>query len=279
MKIIKFLTAVFILALFFGCKEKESFNTPDKIKVSVTIAPFADIVKNIGEDNVDVNTIIPSSQDPHTFEPSPRQMQKLIQAEFYFMVGAGFNFEETWLKNFNLSDTTKKIDCSEDITRIGDNPHYWLSPKNVEVIADNIFEALVKYYPQHYDDFESNKNQFLSELDSLDKKIKKQYAEKNNKAFFVNHPAWTYYADHYKLKQLSIEKEGKPAGASDLTKIIKTGKKLNINTIFVEPQKNPDEARLIADELDAKIVKIEPLPKDYLDNLKTTSEKILRSLK
>jgi zinc transport system substrate-binding protein len=278
MKFYKVIVSLFLITLLSACNQKRHADNPQNIKVSATIAPISDIAKKVGKDKVDVQTVIPSTQDPHNFEPSPQKMKELSQAEFYFMVGAGFNFEETWLKNFSFSDTTKKVDCSEDVKILGDNPHYWLSPKNAEIIAENIFQALVKYYPQHFDNFEKNKNQFLSALDSLDNDLNKHFENTPKKDFIVNHPAWTYFAEHYELNQISIEKEGKPAGAAELAELIEFGKKKNINTIFIEPQKNPSEAKLLADEINAEIVAIEPLPNNYLQNLKITAEKILTSL-
>ena len=44
-----------------------------------------------------VTVMVPPSADPHTYEPLPKQMQELSQAQIYLMVGSSLEFEMVWM--------------------------------------------------------------------------------------------------------------------------------------------------------------------------------------
>jgi zinc transport system substrate-binding protein len=61
--------------------------------------------------------------------------------------------------------------------------------------------------------------------------------------------------------------------------VIELSLKNNISSIFVEPQYNPKSAEVIAREMNAHIIIIDPLAGNYLDNMRAASREIAESLK
>jgi zinc transport system substrate-binding protein len=102
------ITALLILLLVACTGNNENPAEDDKIKVVTTIAPYSDFIRNIGGEYVDVTTIVPPGTNAHSFEPSPQMLVKVADADIYFQVGAGFNFEE----EFAFEGLTI-IDCTE----------------------------------------------------------------------------------------------------------------------------------------------------------------------
>jgi zinc transport system substrate-binding protein len=74
-----------------------------------------------------------------------------------------------------------------------------------------------------------------------------------------------------------MENEKEP-GPKYLGEVIEIARKNNITTLFVEPQYNPKAAEAIAQEMNARIVTIDPLAGNYLDNMINASREIALSL-
>ena len=61
----------------------------DKLNVVASYSILADVVQNIAGDHVEVTTLIPVGADPHTFQPSPRELTALADADLIFVNGGG----------------------------------------------------------------------------------------------------------------------------------------------------------------------------------------------
>ena len=93
----------------------------------------------------------------------------------------------------------------------------------------------------------------------------------------VFHPAFGHFADAYGLVQIAIEIEGREPSSKQLEKVIKQSAKLNINTIFVEPQFDRKNAEVVADSINAKVISLDPLRKNVLENLELIANAIEKS--
>ncbi len=62
----------------------------EPIEVFAGIPPAAYLVERIGGDRVHVEVLIQPGQDPHTFEPAPKQIQALGKAKVIFKTGMPF---------------------------------------------------------------------------------------------------------------------------------------------------------------------------------------------
>ena len=151
----------------------------------------------------------------------------------------------------------------------GENdPHTWVSPENVKIMAKNIYDALVKTDPENASYYKSNYKRFLNEIETTDNKIKNILSKlPRNSKFMVFHPSWGYFAKEYNLVQLAIEVEGKEPKPRVLEKIIKKAREENIKAIFTQQEFSDKSAKAIASELDIKVLKETPLAKDWSNNL------------
>jgi zinc transport system substrate-binding protein len=62
----------------------------EPIEVFAGIPPVGYLVERIGGNRVHVDVLIQSGQDPHTFEPMPKQIQALGKAKMFFKAGMPF---------------------------------------------------------------------------------------------------------------------------------------------------------------------------------------------
>ncbi|MCK9279759.1 MAG: zinc ABC transporter substrate-binding protein [Melioribacteraceae bacterium] len=262
-----------------GCKKEEKIQTANsKLKVSVTILPYADFVNRIGGKFVEVNTLVPPGASPESYEPEPLKLIELGKSDAYLLTSSILGFENSLTnkiksenKNFAL------IDLSKGIKIIDNNPHVWLGIKEVRIISENICDYLVSKMPEEKEYFLTNKSKFITQLDSADNFIKNIVEQMENKAMLVYHPAWGYFANDYGLEEIAIEKDGNNPKASDIAKLIDKARVLKIKTVFMEKQFDSSPAKTIADEIGAKIEFIDPVPTDFIKNLYDIAEKLKRS--
>jgi len=257
-------------------------------KVFVSIIPQAYFVEEIGGGHIEVEVLVPPGHNHETFEPTPRQLVALSQAKVYFTIG--MPFEAALIKklganmpSLQIISTYKGIQLREmtEHHSHGDNesqveayrdPHIWLDPQLVKIQSENIFKALVALDAEHKKDYEKNLQFFAAELDSLNSKIKRILMSVQGASFLVFHPAYGYFAARYDLKQIAIEQEGKEPTAHSLAEIIELSKQLGIRAIFVDAQAGNPSIQKIAEAINAEVVVLDPLAKDYMNNMIKTAE-------
>lgn len=159
------------------------------------------------------------------------------------------------------------------------DPHIWLDPILVKTQATTITQELVKKYPNNRSLYEKNLEKFTKRLDALDSYFKTLLKEKKGKKFLVYHPSWGYFADRYGLVQESIEMEGKEPKPKDLQKIINEAKEDGISVIFVQPQFSQKSAKVVASQIDGKVIPIDQLAVDWENEIKKSVKTLSLYLK
>ncbi|MCD6216862.1 zinc ABC transporter substrate-binding protein [bacterium] len=281
---------IILLLVSVSCSSKQSNshkyvsnNDTQKPCVFVSILPMKYFVERIAGECFDVQVLVGPGQSPATYEPTPRQMAKLNDAVVYFRIGVPF--ENVWLNriananpDMQVVDTRKDIELRE-ISRHGHDkdsgahegnkdPHIWLSPSLVKYQARTICDALIEIAPAQRDEFDDGLTGFIEDLDNLSLEIKNTLSELKSRKFMVFHPSWGYFADEFNLEQIPIEIEGKEPGAKELSDIIDYAKKQNIKVIFTQAQFSQKSAKAIASQFNGKVIAIDPLDEDYINNLR-----------
>ncbi|MDO7788619.1 metal ABC transporter substrate-binding protein [Desulforamulus aquiferis] len=101
------LAALFLLAVTIAGCGTSAEDKDDRIRVMTSIYPLYDLTKNIGGDNVLISNIVPSGSEPHSWEPSPKDMADMTKADVLILSGTGM---EPWadkvLANIDQSKVT-----------------------------------------------------------------------------------------------------------------------------------------------------------------------------
>ncbi len=87
----KTLCLIFFFIFLGAADSQDSSRNDDRIKIVTAIAPLEYLVKGIGGDRIIVQTILPSTQAPETFDPQPSDITMLLKSDLY--IAAGFPFE------------------------------------------------------------------------------------------------------------------------------------------------------------------------------------------
>jgi zinc transport system substrate-binding protein len=158
------------------------------------------------------------------------------------------------------------------------DPHIWMSPRNVQIMVQNIANGLIQIDPDNRAYYEQNRDTYLQKLDQLDRDIHEGLSEVKNRVFMVYHPAFGYFASNYDLIMLPIEDEGKEPTPAGLKHLIEQAKEHDIRVVFAEPQFNPQSAKVIADAIDGRVVLIDPLARDYIENISTLLGELIQAM-
>ena len=259
--------------------------TPGTIGVAVTILPQAEFVDSVGGEKVEVTVMVPPGADVHVYEPTPGQMLAVSRASMYVKVGSGMEFEMVWMNKLEAAnremlvvDSSRGIRMFEAGESGGGDPHIWLSPLNAMTMVRNICDGLIEVDPENRVYYERNRDAYLGELDILSKAISNELGRVGKKQFIVLHPAWSYLARDYGLEQIPIEVEGKEPSGKDIVRVTELAREHDIDVVFAEPQFNPQSADVIADEIGGRVVFIDPLARDYIDNMRTVLNQLVEGM-
>ena len=245
-----------------------------KIVALASFYPLYEFTKEVGKDKVDVSLLVPPGIEPHDWEPSIQDLQRIQQADIIIINGIGFenwfkdieklNSELTIIDSSNGINIIKEIDIDEHEdsnydSSLGD-PHIWLNPSLAKIQVKNIAGGLIELDPDNSPYYHDNSENYIKKLDVLDSKIRNELSN-CSKDFVAFHNAFTYFAKEYGLNQHTIvsnEPHGEPTSKT-LEKIINLSKEMKIQVIFTEEGVDKRTSEVIAKELGGKALTLSPL--------------------
>jgi zinc transport system substrate-binding protein len=238
-----------------------------RVRVVATIFPIADVVQQIGEEDVEVVTLLPAGANPHSFEPSPTQIRALAQARVFVAVGAGL---DGWAAKLLAagSEALITVTLADGMPLLGGteghgaDPHVWLDPVLVRDYAvEKIAGALQQAAPERQADFQRRADQFRSRLTQLDAEIRTTLAPLPHKQYIAFHSAWRYFGKRYGLDELAVIEPfpGKEPSAQEIAAIVQKARAAGVRFLFIEPQFSPRIGEQIAREFGGTAVLVDPM--------------------
>ncbi|MFO8089143.1 MAG: zinc ABC transporter substrate-binding protein [Desulfatiglandaceae bacterium] len=257
-----------------------------EVRAFVSVAPQAYFVERVGGRFIEVEELVAPGRSPTTYEPTPKQIARLAEADVYFRIGVPF--EHGFIDKLGginpelkIVDTRKNVPLRFFNASAGGeapDPHIWLDPKRVKIQAATICEALCGILDERCSDFRRNLDLFQQDLDEIDREISEILGPLRGRSFYVFHPAFGYFGDSYGLNQVAVEMEGKEPGPRQLSNLIEQAEKDGVYTMFVQPQFARGQAETFARAIGANVVPLDPLARDYLANLKLMAEALREAL-
>jgi len=291
MKLKIFTIIAFFLAYTIILQSCRNEDFGDKKTITVSIIPQKFFVEKIAGDKFEINVMIPPGASPATYDPTPGQMAALAGSDIYFKIGH-IEFEKTWINKIvrdypqlEVVDTSKGIEFIEDSTHGHHHhhgwiePHIWMSPENIVIIAKSIFETLSGFDAENADFYEKNYNNFVGQVRALQVEIANKLTNLKSKSFIIYHPALTYFARDFGLDQIAVEIDGKDPSPMQMKKLIDKAREENIKVIFVQKQFDKTKAEIISKEINGTIVQIDPLDYRWDQQLLEITNKLAEHLK
>jgi zinc transport system substrate-binding protein len=245
-------------------------SSPHIVQVAASFFPLYDFAKHVGGDKVNVTAMVPIGIEPHDWEPTGQQVAKFQSADLFVYNGAGI---DNWA---NKIETKLKVNASEGIPLItndqgGHDPHTWLDPVMAKRQVELIRNGLVKADPQNADYYIQNAQSYISQLESLDAKIKSELSTCTKADFIAFHKAFSYFSERYGLHQHSVSGED-PEGEIEpqtLRDLVNFAKQYGIHVIYSEDLIDPRNVQVLADEIpNGKVLVLSPIEGIHEDEQK-----------
>lgn len=265
------------------------------LSVFTAVLPMRTLVQQVGGEHVRAESLVRTGFNPHTYEPTPQQIRALSGAALYLY--SGLPFERAWLPRLRAANPQMQILDALDDDEVdhadahehaghnhahghghGVDPHTWTDPLLAIQMATRIRDALIHIAPQHQAAFNRNHAALVTRLKQLHSEIQAMLEPLQQRRFLVFHPAWGHFAERYGLTQVAIEHEGKQPGARTLAGLIEQARREHIRVILVQPQFDTRLARQVARAIDGRIVTVDPLSADYMENLRRVAQELKQAL-
>ena len=246
------------------------FSEKRQLKVLASFYPLYEFTKIVGGERIDVSIIIPPGIEPHEWEPTIKDLQKMQSADMIVINGVDFEPWITKLVSVNhdilILDTSNGIPLLEKDKHVFNNkiqndPHIWLDPVLAKKQIQNIANGLIKIDPQNADYYQENANAYTTKLILLDNKIRNDLSVCLKKDFLAFHDAFSYFAKEYDLNQntiIGINPSEEPTAVT-LQQIVQKAQNLDLHIIFTEEAVNPRVSEVIADEIGGKVLTLSPI--------------------
>ncbi len=275
-------TAVLILsaAVFMSCSGKNDAKLQDdKLNIAVSSYVPYTFAKSVLGESVNLTMLIPPGVEAHAFEPSPKTIKDVKQAQIFFYTS---NHLEPWALKIDKNG----IMLAQNLPQVlPSDPHVWMSFDNAKIMAKNLADYVMQKYPNLEGEIKPRYNTFAVEMESLKFLYSKIMPTcKNRTIYHIGHLAFGYIARDYNLKfaaLFSADMDQEPS-AKEIAELVKSIKDNKVKYIFSEEQLNPALARTISKETGAKILMlntIEGISKREFHEGKTYQDLMLENLK
>ena len=240
------------------------------LKVATSLTDLASVAQYVGGKHVTVQSLCRGYEDPH-FVPAKPSLMKAIQHADVF-VSTGLELDGGWLplvlpgsRNPRIQPGTQGfVDASQgvevlekpvgtvsraegDIHPLG-NPHYYLDPKALEVVADHLAGVFSRLDPANGEDYRANAKQFDARMETSLEKWQEQMEPYKGAAVVPYHKNFIYFLERFGLREFgNVEpKPGIPPTPRHIAELAEAMKKAGVKVVVYQPYYQADAAREVA---------------------------------
>jgi zinc transport system substrate-binding protein len=292
-----------------GTNTNQEFTSNDNSKLQAVSSfnPLHEFSQIVGGEKIDVTLLVPVGVEPHDWEPTIKDVQRMQKSDLIVINGIGF---ESWVDDLIENDyqgiivnTSNGIELNsseeeheeegheeeqheeegqeDEHGHLEGDPHIWLNPLHAKIQVQNIANAFANSDSTNSEFYLANAEKYNKKLDSLDSKIRTELSGCKHD-FIAFHDAFSYFADEYDLNQHTIIATTNSHGevtAKTLENVISTARELNIKVIFSEETVNTKTSQIIANEIGGKVLVLSPLEIVSEDNYISKMTQNLENLK
>ncbi|HEY2955147.1 MAG TPA: metal ABC transporter substrate-binding protein [Candidatus Eisenbacteria bacterium] len=261
---------LFRLTLALGLGATAAAPALADLKVATSLTDLASVAQYVGGKHVSAQSLCRGYEDPH-FVPAKPSLMKAIQHADVF-VSTGLELDGGWLplvlpgsRNPKIQPGAKGfVDASNgvqvlekpagtvsraegDIHPLG-NPHYYLDPKALEVVADHLAEVFSQLDPANGADYAANAKAFDEKMEAALEKWGKQMEPYKGASIVPYHRNFIYFADRFGLKLFgTVEpKPGIPPSPHYIAQFAEAMKKSGVKVVVYQPYYNADASNQVA---------------------------------
>lgn len=235
-----------LVVLFFsGCKNASEEN--GKLRVVTTTNIIANLVTEIGGDNISLESLMGAGVDPHLYKASEGDVSKLYNADIIFY--SGLHLEG------KLVDIFEKMKSGKNTVSLGDrlpkdqlissanfggnyDPHVWFNIGFFKLFSNFVTEELSKADPENAEYYKANNEKYLQKLDALETEVRAAIntLPKEKRILVTAHDAFNYFGKEYGFRVVGLQgiSTASEAGVKDVQELSKFIIENQVKAIFIE---------------------------------------------
>jgi manganese/zinc/iron transport system substrate-binding protein len=293
-----FLSAIIGLGLFgmLGCggakqasKKVDAFTGQYQgkypIRAAVTVGMVADLVRDIGGEQLEVTQLLGSGVDPHLHKPNRDDVNSLVSADIVFFNGLYLEgkMAETLQR---LNEKKRSVAVAERLSpeRLGNttsghehpDPHIWMDVSLWSDVAQVVCDELSDFDPVHKEDYLKRTQLLRAKLDALHQYGKEQIASipEEQRVLITSHDAFRYFGKAYGIEVQAIQgiSTESEAGLQRMSELVDLLVKRKVKAVFVEssvPKESIESLLLGAQARDHKVTIAAELYSDAMGDADT----------
>lgn len=274
------------MLLFGSCTFLHSAMPPavknlEKIKIVSSVFPLFEFTRAVAGERGEIELLLPPGAEIHTWQPRPSDVIKILEADLFVCVGADL---EPWIHDLLESSGNAKLRvlrATDELSLIegkahehghkheqgsepdhgARDPHIWLDFHLDQIVIDKLVQVLSDIRPEDAPLFAARGRTYKDDLHLLDEKFYRQLSNCRQKTFVVGgHAAFGYLARRYGLQQISLyglSPDSQPT-PREMVEVVEMAREHNIRVIYFEQNVNDDLAKVIAKEIGAQTLVLNP---------------------
>ncbi len=253
-----------------------SLTAGERLRVVATTSIIGDVVRQIGDDLIELTVLIGPGQDPHGYTPTAQDIAAIADAHVVFINGLGL--EEGLQRTIETvrepgqpiiavsaaikPRTSTAAEAHEDQGQPRFDPHTWLDPLNVLKWVDIIERTLSELDPAHAPDYARNATAYREQLRALDEYIRQQVARipPERRKLVMDHLSFGYFAARYGFEEVGSVIPGfstaAEPSAADMARLSALMRQANVPVIFVSRSTNPRVTETLAREAGVPVLSL-----------------------
>ena len=260
--------------------------------IAVSIPPQEWFVNRIAGDKVHTMVLAGSGHNPHSYEPSPMQIQHLASAGAWILSGSEFEISlkpkvAALFPNLLIIDGTEGVkfrtledhddDEDDEDGHDGIDRHTWLGREPAKILASHIRDTLSILDGANASYYHEQCEIILMLIDDEFDKLKIELAPLHGMSVFVYHPSFGYFLDEFGIRQEAVETGGKEPGPRELSRLLVKLEEEQAAAVFVQAQFPVSAARTLADAAGAELIALDPLAGDWIENIRRMGQALHRA--
>ncbi|MDQ8184687.1 metal ABC transporter solute-binding protein, Zn/Mn family [Pelagicoccus sp. SDUM812002] len=251
-----FFTALFVVT-----------NGHAKLRVVASTSQIADIVRNVGGDEVDLTVLMGPGVDPHLYKATARDVVSMQRADLILYNGLHLEgrLAETFSKVNKLGRTVVAVAESIPAEQLlasanyedAHDPHVWFDPALWAYVISSVEESLAQADPDHAQDFAQRSSLYKREVESVSAWAQKRIdsVPVEQRVLVTSHDAYNYFGRAFGFQVVGVQgvSTASEAGLADITKTADFIKRRKIPAIFVESSVSPATIERISKDSGARI--------------------------
>jgi ABC-type Zn uptake system ZnuABC Zn-binding protein ZnuA len=246
-----------------GCAAGERLTTsqtPGTAPILTDTSFLADIVQQVAGDRLLTESIVPAGADPHSFEPTPRDAERVSEARAVAVNARGLMPTIDGLLAGAMSGDALLIEAAAGLPGLAEDPHCWLDPLAVVTYVENIAGGLALVDPGGEPEYRANAAVYSEALRELDSWIADRVGAipQERRLLVTNHESLGRFATRYGFVIVGTifpnsTGEGSPS-ARQLAELVDSVRAAGAPAIFLETGSNAALAEQLAAETGLEVV-------------------------